>query len=41
MPLIGERELGECASEVLRQVCEERPEYIITYSCVLGDAGRG
>ena len=31
MPLIGVRELRERASEVLRQVREERAEYVITY----------
>ncbi len=31
MPLIGIRELRERATEVLRQVREEKAEYIITY----------
>jgi len=31
MPLIGVRELRERATEVLRQVREEKAEYIITY----------
>jgi prevent-host-death family protein len=31
MPLIGIRELRERASEVLRQVREEKTEYVITY----------
>jgi prevent-host-death family protein len=31
MPLIGVRELRERASEVLRQVREEKVEYVITY----------
>ena len=31
MPLIGIRELRERASEVLRQVREEKAEYVITY----------
>ena len=41
MPLTGVRELRERANELLRQVREERTEYVITYSRVLGDAGRG
>ena len=31
MPLIGVRELRERTSEVLRQVREEKTEYVITY----------
>ena len=31
MPLIGVRELRERASKVLRQVREEKVEYVITY----------